>query len=66
MLMNMWTDKRKKNDWRSCLTAEEEAELALIEKQMKTLVAKRYDLSKARQLIQNRATTRFRSRRTDA
>lgn len=59
-----WEDRRKKNDWRSCLTAEEEAELASIEVQIEALAVTRYDLTKARQRIQNRATTRFRQRKT--
>lgn len=58
-----WEDRRTKNDWRSCLTSEEEAEIASIEVQLRKLASKRYDLTKARQLIQNRATTRFRYQR---
>lgn len=57
-----WEDKRIKNDWRSCLTASEKAEMAYIDEQIEALAIKRYDLSKARQRIQNRATTRFRQR----
>lgn len=57
-----WTDRRKKNDWRSCLTVEEEAKLEWLDQQIEALLAKRSDLTRARQLIQNRATTRFRQR----
>jgi len=59
-----WKDKRNKNDWRSHLTDDEAVEINLLEAEMKALAEKRSRLSKERQLIQNRATTRSRHRAT--
>jgi hypothetical protein len=55
-----WTNTRTKNDWRSYLTETEEIEISVIEAKMQAIDAKRRELTTARQLIQNRATTRFR------
>ena len=57
-----WTDTRLKNDWRSCLTPDEEAALTEIDAEIKKLAAKLARLRSARKTVQNRATTRFRAR----
>mgnify|MGYP001616449059 CR=1 FL=1 len=54
-----WADQRQKNDWRSCLTKAEASIVSSIESKLEDIDATRQRLLRERQLIQNRATVRY-------